>query len=63
MTHITILEHCESVGKDKYGLTNCRLCPADVRIECHKQVPLTYEAIRDKEARMLELLNPPKPVL
>ena len=63
MTHDTILEHCESVGKDKYGLTNCRLCPADVRIECNKHVPLTCEAIIEKEARMLELLNSHKPVL
>jgi len=63
VTHITIFEHCESVGKDKYGLTNCRLCPADVRIECQKQVPLTYEAIIEKEARMLELLNSLKSVL
>lgn len=63
MTHITILEHCESLGKDKYGLTNCRLCPAGVRIECNKHVPLTYEAIIEKEDRMLKLLNPPKPVL
>lgn len=57
MTNTTILEHCESVGKDKYGLANCRLCPADVRIECNKQVPLTYEAIIEKEAKMLELLK------
>jgi len=57
MSHTTILEHCESLGKDKHGLTNCRLCPAGVRIECHRQVTLTYEAIRDKEARMLEILN------
>ena len=63
MTNTTILEHCESVGNDKYGLTNCRLCPADVRIECHKHVSLTHEAIIEKEARMLELLNSHKPVL
>ena len=57
MTDITILEHCESLGKDKHGLTNCRLCPVDVRVECNKPAPLTYEAISDKEARMLEILN------
>ena len=57
MTHTTIIEHCESLGKDKHGFTNCRLCPADVRNECNKHVPLTYEATKGKEARMLEILN------
>lgn len=52
-----LIDHCNSVGKDKHGLTDCRNCPAGVRAECFKQVPLTYQAIAEKEERMNELLQ------
>ena len=52
-----LIDHCNSVGKDKNGLTDCRKCPADVRAECFKQVPMTYQALAEKEARMNELLQ------
>ena len=61
MTDIDTLltKHCNSVGVDKQGLTNCKACPTIIRAECYENnrpTPQGYQSIAEHKHRIATVI-------